>query len=61
MKPYEVVFRSEAEPFEQHYNILVTAPSLARAATLAHQNLIKMLGREKVRGYTAYFAAEIES
>ncbi len=61
MKPYQVYFKSEAEPFERHYQILVTAPSLARAATLAHQNLIKMLGREKVTGYTAYFAEEIKS
>jgi hypothetical protein len=59
MKKYRVVLKPDNDVVGDHFEFVVSAPSLARAATLAKQNLAKIVGRTAVRTYVACKAEEI--
>jgi hypothetical protein len=60
MTKYEVAFKP-TDKVGDHYQLTVTAPSLSRAVTLAHDNLAKIIGRANARTYAAFMAQEKQS
>jgi hypothetical protein len=59
MNQYRVVLKPGNGVVGDHFEFVVSAPSLVRAAELAKRNLAKIISRANASTYVAYKAEEI--